>query len=231
MIALWFGHAGVGSTDTYLHTDININEEARALLRPRRCDPAATDRPTRSPRRRFPASKALDGFQVAVSSAPQPTFDHLASLDWIGGKEHVCLISPAGTDKAHLLLGLGHAAVQAGREVRYLSAAALYRGLADNSVGRGIETLLRHDLVTVELCRGSDCAEHRGGGRGGAAAAVSGSAKLQAPDEGEEPQRQVAWSRAAISASIRVRRTSSGVHRWTLAAFGTSGASGGRCRA
>ena len=41
-----------------------------------------------------------------------------------------------------------------GRKVRYLPAASLvetlYGGLADNSVGRVIERLLRHDLVIID---------------------------------------------------------------------------------
>jgi integrase len=31
VIALWLGHAGVRSTDTYLHADISIKEKALAL--------------------------------------------------------------------------------------------------------------------------------------------------------------------------------------------------------
>jgi len=61
---------------------------------------------------------------------------------------------PAGTGKSHLLVALGVAAVHAGHKVRYFTAAdlveTLYRGLADNSVGRTIDTLLRHDLVILD---------------------------------------------------------------------------------
>ena len=64
------------------------------------------------------------------------------------------LVGPAGTGKSHALVGLGHAAVEIGFRVRYFAAAALveslYRGLADNSVGRLIEGLLRADLVIVD---------------------------------------------------------------------------------
>jgi len=85
---------------------------------------------------------------------PRATFDYLAALEWIGAAENVVLVGPAGTGKSHLLIGLGEAAVVAGRRVRYLPAAALvetlYRGLADNSVGRVIEGLLRQDLVIVD---------------------------------------------------------------------------------
>ena len=50
VIALWLGHAGVRSTDAYVHADISIKEKALALTTPRRPDPAATARRTRSSR-------------------------------------------------------------------------------------------------------------------------------------------------------------------------------------
>ena len=60
----------------------------------------------------------------------------------------------AGTGKSHLLVALGVAAVEAGYRVRYFTAAdlveTLYRGLADNSVGRVIDTQLRNDLVMID---------------------------------------------------------------------------------
>ena len=102
----------------------------------------------------FPVSRRLEAFDLAESSVPQATFDHLASLDWLDGAENVVLVGPAGTGKSHILLGLGEAAVVRGWKVRYLPAAALvetlYGGLADNSVGRVIERLLRADLVIVD---------------------------------------------------------------------------------
>ena len=102
----------------------------------------------------FPATKTLDEFKVSASSVPQATFDYLASLEWIRAVENVCLVGPAGTGKSHLLVGLGLAAVEAGSRVRYFTAAdlveALYGGLADNSVGRVIDGLLRADLIIVD---------------------------------------------------------------------------------
>ena len=41
VIALWLGHAGVRSTDTYVHADMTIKERALALTTP------ATARPGR----------------------------------------------------------------------------------------------------------------------------------------------------------------------------------------
>src|SRR5215472_3528994 len=60
----------------------------------------------------------------------------------------------AGTGKSHVLVSLGVAAVHAGHKVRYFTAAdladTLYRGLADNSVGKVVDTLLRNDLLLVD---------------------------------------------------------------------------------
>jgi DNA replication protein DnaC len=102
----------------------------------------------------FPVTKTLDGFQRAHSSIAAATLDYLASLEWIADAENLCLIGPAGTGTSHLLVALGHAAAAEGRKVRYLTASelveALYRGLADNSAGRVIDGLLRHDLVICD---------------------------------------------------------------------------------
>ena len=85
-------------------------------------------------------TKILDDYDLTASSVQQATVDYLASLERIRAAENVCLIGPAGTGKSHLLLALGSAAVDAGYRVRYLTAAelvdTLYRGLADNSVGK-----------------------------------------------------------------------------------------------
>jgi len=102
----------------------------------------------------FPVAKTLGEFDVAASSIPQPTFDYLASLEWIRAAENTCLIGPAGTGKSHVLVALGVAAVHAGHKVRYFTAAelveTLYRALADNSVGKVIENLLRNDLIICD---------------------------------------------------------------------------------
>jgi DNA replication protein DnaC len=102
----------------------------------------------------FPVAKTLAEFDVTASSIPQPTFDYLASLEWIRAAENTCLIGPAGTGKSHTLVALGVAAVEAGHRVRYFTAAdlveTLYRALADNSVGKTIENLLRNDLIICD---------------------------------------------------------------------------------
>ncbi|HJQ89492.1 MAG TPA: IS21-like element helper ATPase IstB [Propionibacteriaceae bacterium] len=102
----------------------------------------------------FPVTKSLTEFDLAASSIPRATFDYLASLEWIRAAENCCLIGPAGTGKSHILVALGVAAVEAGHRVRYFTAAelveTLYRALADNSVGRIIENLLRNDMIICD---------------------------------------------------------------------------------
>jgi DNA replication protein DnaC len=60
----------------------------------------------------------------------------------------------SGTGKSHLLVALGKQAVEAGRRVRYFTAPelieTLLRGLADNSVGRVIEQILKADLIQID---------------------------------------------------------------------------------
>jgi DNA replication protein DnaC len=114
----------------------------------------ASNQQTRMRQAGFPVTKTLDEFDLAASSIPPATFDYLASLEWIRATENLCRIGPAGTGKSHMLLAVGVAAVEHGYRVRYFTAAdlveTLYRGLADNSVGRVIDTLLRHDLLLVD---------------------------------------------------------------------------------
>lgn len=102
----------------------------------------------------FPVTKTLDEFDVAASSIPPATFAYLSSLEWVPAAENVCLIGPAGTGKSHMLLALGEAAIQAGHKVKYFTAAdlvdTLYRGLADNSVGKVITNLLRNDVILLD---------------------------------------------------------------------------------
>ena len=100
----------------------------------------ASNARTRMKNAAFPVIKTLDELDRSACSIPGPTLDYLASLEWIRAKENLCLVGPAGTGKSHVLIALGVAAVHAGHKVRYFTAAdlteTLYRGMADNSVGR-----------------------------------------------------------------------------------------------
>ena len=103
---------------------------------------------------KFPVTKTLDEFTLGESSIARKTYDHLVTLEWIHHAENLCLVGPAGTGKTHLLIALGHAAVTAGRRVRYFTAVDLiehcYRATADNTVGRTIEQLCRNDLIIID---------------------------------------------------------------------------------
>lgn len=125
---------------TLVEAEISARDESNARTRMRQAA--------------FPVRKILDEFDVAASSIPKATFDYLASLEWIRAKENACLVGPAGTGKSHMLVALGVAAVEAGHRVRYFTAAelveTLYRALADNSVGKVIENLLRNDLIICD---------------------------------------------------------------------------------
>jgi DNA replication protein DnaC len=102
----------------------------------------------------FPVTKTLEEFDRTVSAIAPATLDYLGSLEWIRATENLCLVGPAGTGKSHLLVALGAAAVHAGHRVRYFTAAelveTLYRSLADNSVGKTVEALLRNELIIVD---------------------------------------------------------------------------------
>ena len=129
---------------------------------------AARDASNAATRRRqagFPVTKTLDDYDLTASSVPRPRSTTSPRLEWVRAAENLCLIGPAGTGKSHLLLALGSAAVDAGHRVRYLTAAdlvdTLYRGLADNSVGKVIDTLLRNDLIICRRARIRTAGRHR----------------------------------------------------------------------
>ena len=102
----------------------------------------------------FPMLKTLDEFDRTASTIPAATLDYLTTLEWLDTASNLALIGPPGTGKSHTLIGLGIAAVHAGHKVRYFTAVeiveTLYRGLADNTVGRIIDTLLRADLIICD---------------------------------------------------------------------------------
>lgn len=105
----------------------------------------------------FAMTKTLESFDVAASSIQPDVFDYLSSLEWVRTQSNLALIGPARTGKSHPLIGLGVAALYAGHEVRYFTAAdlveTLHRGLADNTVGKIIDSLLLVDPIIVDLCR------------------------------------------------------------------------------
>jgi DNA replication protein DnaC len=132
----------------------NPEEFLRTLIEAEIAARDASNARTRMKTAAFPVIKTFDEFDRTISTIATATLDYLGSLEWITAAENLCLVGPAGTGKSHLLVALGVAAVHTGHRVRYFTAAelieTLYRGLADNSVGRVIDTLLRNDLILID---------------------------------------------------------------------------------
>lgn len=81
---------------------------------------------------RFPRLKRLADFDLAAAPSVSPAVvAALAAGSFIDAGEPVVLLGDSGTGKSHLLIGLGVAACEAGRRVRYVTCAALVNELAE----------------------------------------------------------------------------------------------------
>ncbi|MGH9301606.1 MAG: ATP-binding protein, partial [Acidimicrobiales bacterium] len=104
---------------------------------------------------RFPRIKRLAEFDLGAAPAISPaSLAGLAAGAWIDAGEPVCLIGDSGTGKSHLLIGLGVAACEAGRRVRYVTCAALVNELAEAADERTLSKLVarygRLDLLCLD---------------------------------------------------------------------------------
>ena len=80
----------------------------------------------------FPRSKRLDQFDLhAAPGIPPATLATLASCTWIDRGQPLVLLGDSGTGKTHLLIGVGVAACEQGRSVRYMTCAALVNELVE----------------------------------------------------------------------------------------------------
>ena len=106
----------------------------------------------------FPVKKSLEDFDFSASSASRgPRSTTWPAWNGCGPRSGPASSARPAPASRHCLVALGHAAVEAGYKVRYFVATelveSLYRGLADNSVGKVIESLLRADVVICDLCQ------------------------------------------------------------------------------
>ena len=92
---------------------------------------------------RFPRSKRLEDFDVAATpELPAGTLAQLATGGWIDAGEPLVLIGDSGTGKTHLLIGLGTAAAEQGRRVRYVTTAGLVNELTEAAQTQQLSRLI-----------------------------------------------------------------------------------------
>jgi DNA replication protein DnaC len=104
---------------------------------------------------KFPRLKRLSEFNLdAVPSIAAAQLATLASGAWIDAGEPVVLLGDSGTGKTHLLIGLGLAACEQGRRVRYVTCAQLVNELVeaadDRQLSRVVGRYARLDLLLLD---------------------------------------------------------------------------------
>lgn len=104
---------------------------------------------------RFPRIKRLVDFDLSAAPSVNPaTFAAVAALGWIDAGEPLCLLGDSGTGKTHILIGVGVAAAEAGRRVRYVTCAQLVNELAEAADERVLSRVVarygRLDLLCVD---------------------------------------------------------------------------------
>jgi DNA replication protein DnaC len=102
---------------------------------------------------RFPRLKRLADFDLAAAPSVNPaTIATLAAGAYMDAGEPVVLLGDSGTGKSHLLIGLGVAACEQGRSVRYATCAQLVNELAEAVDDRRLSRLVaRYGRVEL-LC-------------------------------------------------------------------------------
>lgn len=104
---------------------------------------------------KFPRLKRLAEFNVdAVDSIAPATLAHLATGAYMTAGEPIVLLGDSGTGKSHLLIGLGVAACEQGRSVRYTTTAHLVNELVeaadDRQLSRVVGRYGRLDLLCLD---------------------------------------------------------------------------------
>lgn len=104
---------------------------------------------------KFPRIKRLAEFNVdAVPTLRAAQLATLAAGTYIDAGEPVVLLGDSGTGKTHLLIGLGLAACEQGRRVRYVTCAQLVNELVeaadDRQLSRVVARYGRLDLLLLD---------------------------------------------------------------------------------
>ncbi len=104
---------------------------------------------------KFPRIKRLADFNVdAVPAIGAGTLGKLAGGGYLDSGEPVVLLGDSGTGKSHLLIGLGLAACEQGRRVRYVTTARLVNELVEAADDRVLSRVVgrygRLDLLCLD---------------------------------------------------------------------------------
>lgn len=103
----------------------------------------------------FPRTKLLADFDVGQSTSVDPaTVAALEGGGYLERGDPVVLLGDSGTGKSHLLIGLGMAACEQGRSVRYVTCAQLVNELAEAADEKRLSKLItrygRVDLLLLD---------------------------------------------------------------------------------
>jgi DNA replication protein DnaC len=103
----------------------------------------------------FPRTKRLSDFNLDAAPSIKPAqLAALASGTYLDAGDPVVLLGDSGTGKTHLLIGLGLAACEQGRRVRYVTCAQLVNELVeaadDRALSRVVGRYARLDLLLVD---------------------------------------------------------------------------------
>ena len=104
---------------------------------------------------KFPATKSLDSFDFKViPSLNKALTVELARCEFIDHRHNVIALGPSGTGKTHIALGLGLAACQKGKKVRFTTASALVHELIEAGDDRRLQRLQKQlaaqDLLIID---------------------------------------------------------------------------------
>ena len=122
----------------------------------------ATDRSVRSVNHqmhaaKFPAHRDLAGFDFDDSPVDRKLVHQLAEMTFTEQAHNVVLVGGTGTGKTHLATAIGVAGItRHGKRVRFYSTVDLVNALeqekAQGRAGRLAASLLRMDLIILDLC-------------------------------------------------------------------------------
>ena len=121
----------------------------RSTTAPNAAAPAASTKPSSPASSGCPSSTSTPSPRIAPA-----TLAHLATGAYMSAGEPIVLLGDSGTGKSHLLIGLGVAACEQGRSVRYTTTAQLVNELVeaadDRQLSRVVGRYGRLDLLCLD---------------------------------------------------------------------------------